>query len=247
MKTALITDLHANREAVEAVLDHARSQGAQRLVFLGDYVGYGADPSWVIDRVREEVAAGALAIQGNHDAATAAGGSSTMRPAVAALIEWTRSRLSALQLAFLEQLPLTHEEGQTLYVHANAFAPEEWAYIGGRADAVRSLRATRCRLSFCGHVHEPLLYHLSALGKAGEFIPTHGVPVPLLPQRRWLVIPGAAGQPRDGNPAACYALHDTEAGTVTSWRVPYDHEAAGARIRAEGLPADLARRLALGR
>jgi diadenosine tetraphosphatase ApaH/serine/threonine PP2A family protein phosphatase len=84
------------------------------------------------------------------------------------------------------------------------------------------------------------------LGKAGEFTPTSGVPVPLLAQRRWLVIPGAAGQPRDGNPAACYAMHDTETDTVTSWRVPYDHEAASARIRAEGLPEELARRLANG-
>lgn len=247
MKIALITDLHANRQAVEAVLEHARSQGAERRVFLGDFVGYGADPGWVVDRVRQEVARGAIAIQGNHDAAVAAGGSSSMRAAVVALIEWTRSKLSKDQLDFLARLPLAREEGETLYVHANAFAPAEWAYIGGRADAVRSLQATRCRLTFCGHVHEPRLYHLSALGKAGEFVPTPGVPVPLLPQRRWLVIPGAAGQPRDGNPAACYSMHDTVAGVVTSWRVPYDTEAACARLRDEGLPQELALRLTDGR
>lgn len=247
MRIALITDLHANREAVKAVLDHARSRGAQRLAFLGDLVGYGADPAWVVDRVREEVAAGAVAIQGNHDAAVAAGGSSTMRSDVAALIEWTRARLSREQLDFLARLPLSLEEQDTLYVHANAFAPSAWAYIGGTADAVRSLRATRCRLTFCGHVHEPRLYHLSPQGRAGEFIPTPGVPVPLLPLRRWLLIPGAAGQPRDGNPAACYAMHDTDEGTVTCWRVPYDHDAACARLRAQGLPEELARRLAEGR
>jgi diadenosine tetraphosphatase ApaH/serine/threonine PP2A family protein phosphatase len=247
VKIALITDLHANRQAVEAVLEHALSQGAERRVFLGDFVGYGADPGWVVDRVRQEVARGAIAIQGNHDAAVAAGGSSSMRAAVVALIEWTRSKLSKDQLDFLARLPLAWEEGETLYVHANAFAPAEWAYIGGRADAVRSLQATRCRLTFCGHVHEPRLYHLSALGKAGEFVPTPGVPVPLLPQRRWLVIPGAAGQPRDGNPAACYLMHDTVAGVVTSWRVPYDTEAACARLRDEGLPQELALRLTDGR
>lgn len=248
MQIAVITDLHANREAVKAVLDHARSRGAQRLALLGDFVGYGADPGWVIDRVREEVAAGAaIAVQGNHDAAVAAGRSSTMRSEVAALIEWTRSRLSSAQLDFLARLPLTLEADDALYVHANAFAPAEWAYIGGRADAVRSLHATRCRLTFCGHIHDPHLYHLSPQGKAGEFIPTPGEPVPLLTQRRWLAIPGAAGQPRDGNPAACYLMRDTAAGTVTSWRVPYDHEAACARLRAEGLPEELARRLAEGR
>jgi diadenosine tetraphosphatase ApaH/serine/threonine PP2A family protein phosphatase len=169
-----------------------------------------------------------------------------MRPAVVALIDWTRSRLSAEQLDFLGRLPLTHEAGNSLFVHANAYAPREWAYIEGRAEAVRSLQATRCRLTFCGHVHEPKLYHLSALGKAGEFTPTAGMAVPLLPQRRWLVIPGAVGQPRDGNPAACYAVHDDADGTITVWRVPYDHETAAARIRAEGLPEDLARRLMTG-
>lgn len=247
MKIAIITDLHANRQAVEAVLDHARAQGAERLVFLGDYVGYGADPGWVIDRVRAEVSRGAIAVLGNHDEAVIAGGSTTMRSCVAALIEWTRAQLSAEQIEFLARLPLSAQEPDTLYVHANAFAPAEWAYIGGRADAIRSLHATRCGITFCGHVHEPRLYHLSSLGKAGEFTPTAGVPVPLLPQRRWLVIPGAAGQPRDGNPAACYLMRDTVAGTVTSWRVPYDHDAACDRLRAQGLPEELARRLAEGR
>jgi len=167
VKLALVTDLHANRQAVEAVLEHARNQGAERLVFLGDFVGYGADPGWVVERVRQEVARGAIAIQGNHDAAVAAGGSSSMRAAVVALIEWTRSKLSKDQLDFLARLPLASEQEDTLYVHANAFAPAEWAYIGGRADAVRSLQATRCRLTFCGHVHEPRLYHLSTAPVAG--------------------------------------------------------------------------------
>lgn len=246
MKIAVITDLHANRQAVEAVLDHARGQGAQRLAFLGDFVGYGADPGWVVERVRNEVARGAIAIQGNHDAAVAAGGSSTMRSAVVALIEWTRAHLSKDQLDFLAHLPLAREEGDTLYVHANAFAPAEWAYIGGRADAVRSLQATRCRLTFCGHVHEPRLYHLSLLGKSGEFVPTPGVPVPLLPQRRWLVIPGAAGQPRDGNPAASYAILDCRQRQLCFHRVAYDWISAAAKIRAAGLPQRLAARLEHG-
>jgi diadenosine tetraphosphatase ApaH/serine/threonine PP2A family protein phosphatase len=133
-----------------------------------------------------------------------------------------------------------------LYVHANAFAPSEWEYVQGRADAVRSINATTCHYTFCGHVHEPRLYHLGATGKAGDFTPTPEMPIPLPGYRQWLVIPGSAGQPRDGNPAACYATFEPEAQRVTYHRVPYDHDAAAAKIRAAGLPERLAARLAEG-
>ena len=137
-------------------------------------------------------------------------------------------------------------EGELLFVHANAWAPKEWAYIVARADAVRSLQATQCRYTFCGHVHAPMLYHVTGTGKAGDFEPTPAIDIPLSEQRRWLVIPGSAGQPRDGNPAACYALFETDTHTLTFHRVPYDHDAAGAKIRAAGLPSTLAERLAHG-
>jgi len=131
-------------------------------------------------------------------------------------------------------------------VHANAFAPTQWAYITSRIDAIRSLHCTEARFTFCGHVHEPRLYHLSATGKAGEFMPVPGVPIPLSPQRQWLAIPGSAGQPRDGNPAACYAMFDTGGSVLAFHRVPYDHEAAAAKVRAAGLPERLAERLVDG-
>lgn len=246
MKIALITDLHANREAVAAVLEHARAQGAQQWVFLGDFVGYGADPGWVVDVVREHVAAGALAVMGNHDQAVVQGASPHMRADARYVVEWTRERLSPVQLAFLAGLPMTQRRQAQLYVHANAHAPASWDYIVGRGDAVRSLHATDCRYVFCGHMHEPMLYHVSGTGKAGDFIPTPGVPIPLPPHRQWLVIPGSAGQPRDGNPAACYAMFDEAAAALTFHRVPYDHEAAGAKIRAAELPQSLAARLADG-
>lgn len=246
MKFAILSDLHANRQAVEAVIQDARRRGAQRWALLGDFVGYGADPAWVVDTVHELVQEGAIAIQGNHDAATVAGYSPQMRQQVESLIQWTRSQLSASQLQFLADLPYTHEEGDLLFTHANAFAPREWAYIEGRSEAVRSMMATARRVTFCGHMHDPRLFHLSSIGKAGEFVPTAGVPVPLLPQRNWLVIPGSAGQPRDGNPAACYALYDTLERSLTLWRVPYDIATASQRILDAGLPADLARRLRQG-
>ena len=243
MKLALVTDLHANREAVEAVLAHAQTQSAERYAFLGDFVGYGADPGWVVDCVREHVARGAVAIKGNHDAAAVMGAQPSMVEDARQVVAWTHEQLNAEQLDFLATLPLTVIDETRLFVHANAFAPPEWAYIHARADAVRSMHATACRITFCGHVHEPRLYHLALTGKVGEFAPVPDVPIPLSPQRQWLVIPGSAGQPRDHNPAACYAMFDTASGDLTFHRVPYDHDTAAAKVRAAGLPQRLAQRL----
>ena len=245
-KIAVVTDLHANREAVEAVFAHARAQGATEWAFLGDFVGYGADPAWVVDQVREMVEHGAAAVCGNHDEAAVIGSTPQMRAEARAVIDWTRAQLDPGQLDFLASLPFQMQREDRLYVHANAFAPSQWEYIQGRADAVRSIHATTCHYTFCGHVHEPRLYHLGATGKAGDFTPTPEVPIPLPGYRQWLVIPGSAGQPRDGNPAACYAMFDPAAQSVTYHRVPYDHESAAAKIRAAGLPERLASRLGEG-
>jgi diadenosine tetraphosphatase ApaH/serine/threonine PP2A family protein phosphatase len=250
MKIALITDLHANLEALQAVLDHADGQGVQQQVLLGDVVGYGGDPAAVVDRVRALVRGGAVAVQGNHDQAVAGSGTPRGPEAMQQMHAWTRSRLDAAQRDFLASLPLTAQLGELLCVHANADDPSAWGYITGRAEAVRSWQATRQRIVVCGHVHEPALYHLSTLGKAGHFVPVPGEPIPLLASRRWLVVPGACGQPRDGNPAAAYAVYDSAAGTLCCWRVPYDHATAARRVRAElpaGLAEPLARRLEDGR
>lgn len=243
MKLALVTDLHANREAVEAVLAHAHAQGAQRFVFLGDFVGYGADPGWVVDTLRRYLDEGAIAVKGNHDAAAVQGAQPTMVQDAREVVAWTQGQLDAAQLELLDKLPVSVRDGDCLYVHANAYAPTGWGYVTSRLDAVRSMHATDARLTFCGHVHEPLLFHLSGTGKVGDFTPVPGVPIPLSPQRQWLVIPGSAGQPRDGNPAACYASFDTVSGELTYHRVPYDHEAASAKVRAAGLPERIAQRL----
>jgi diadenosine tetraphosphatase ApaH/serine/threonine PP2A family protein phosphatase len=247
VKLALISDLHANREAVTAVLEHAHGHGAQRKAFLGDFVGYGADPAWVVDMLREQVADGAVAVLGNHDAATVSGPAPAMREDARRAIEWTRAQLSPVQLAFLGALPLFVQTRDILFVHANAFDPQGWAYIQGRLEAVRSLHATECSLVFCGHMHEPRLFHLSGTGKVGDFEPTPGVAIPLSTTRRWLAIPGSAGQPRDGNPAACYAMYDGHDRSLTFHRVPYDHDAAATKIIAAGLPEALAERLRYGR
>jgi len=244
MKFALISDLHANREALTAVLEHAQGHGIDRYALLGDFVGYGGDPAWVVDTVRDLVAQGAVAVMGNHDSAVAKGPLSTMREDARMAIAWTRAQLNDGQLQFLSELPMSVAQHDCLFVHANAYDPAGFDYIQGRIEAMRSLHATPCRYTFCGHMHEPRLYHLSGTGKAGDFTPTAGVDIPLLPNRQWLAIPGSCGQPRDGNPAACYAVFDLDASVLSFQRVPYDLEAAMARVLQSSLPPAVAQRLA---
>lgn len=247
MLTAVMTDLHANREALSACLEHAQQRSAERYAFLGDLVGYGADPGWVVDTVMDYMERGALAVLGNHDTAVAHEQHYQMHSEARQAIEWTRNQLNPEQLAFLRNLPLSVEANGCLFVHASAAAPSQWEYITGTLEAARSMYATGCRVTFCGHVHTPALYNLSNTGKVSSFTPSGDSSIPLGTQRHWLVIPGAVGQPRDGNPAACYALFDDVTNELTYYRVPYDCETASIKILVAGLPMSFSQRLLAGR
>jgi diadenosine tetraphosphatase ApaH/serine/threonine PP2A family protein phosphatase len=243
---ALFSDIHGNREALEACLAHAERHAIDRYVFLGDYVGYGADPGFVVDAVHTFAERGAIALLGNHDSA-AIGSTERMNDEATLAIDWTRTQLSDGQLAFLRRLPLTSQDGSRLYVHASAANPGSWDYVIDERAAARSLYAGDAELTFCGHTHVPSLFHLTATGKVAGFAPSDGVAVPLTWQRRWVAVIGAVGQPRDRNPAACYALYDDVTRELTYVRVPYDIETAQRKIRAAGLPSFLAARLEWGR
>jgi diadenosine tetraphosphatase ApaH/serine/threonine PP2A family protein phosphatase len=252
MKLALITDIHGNREALEAVLAHAEAAGCDRYAFLGDYVGYGTDSAWVVEQVQAHVARGAIAVRGNHDEGVSQGPSPTMTPLARQVVEWTRKRLPSAQLGFLQQLPLVHEEDELLFTHANGFAPAGWEYITDCDQATRSLNATeQARFTFCGHVHEPCLYQQGALrARCTDSLPFPDHALKLSGSQRWLVLPGSTGQPRDGNPAACYASFVAPQGDMQAvlrfHRVPYDHPRTAAKIMAAGLPQVLALRLLTG-
>ena len=245
MLIALFADIHGNREALTACLADAERAGAERYVFLGDLIGYGADPVWIIDRVADMVEAGAVAVLGNHDAA-ALSPSDSMNAAAAAAIAWTRTRLDAAHRSFLAQLPLTVDDGDRLYVHASASAPDTWIYVMSAREAFQSFRATHHRLTFCGHTHFPALFNESVRTLPQHHVPVDGSPIPLLGQRRWLAVLGAVGQPRDRNPDACYGLFDVGRNRLTYVRVAYDVELAARKIRKAGLPEFLAARLSMG-
>jgi diadenosine tetraphosphatase ApaH/serine/threonine PP2A family protein phosphatase len=246
MKLALLADIHSNLEGLTACLEHAREQGADAHAFVGDLVGYGADPLAVLEVVERHVAAGALVVRGNHDAAILDDGADTMNKSAEAAVEWTRAQLGERQRAFLAGLPFTAGRDDVFLVHASADRPGDWTYVSDPRRAGQSLEAARGTWVFSGHVHEQMLYYQGAGGQPLQFRPQPGVAIPVPAHRRWLAIVGSAGQPRDGNTAAAYALLDTGHRTLTVFRVAYQWARAAAKIRAAGLPEGLARRLERG-
>lgn len=246
MLLAVFSDIHGNRQAFEACLKAARAKGAERFVLLGDFVGYGADPEWVVETAMALVAEGAIAIRGNHDEAVNST-AETMNAEAQIAIEWTRGRLDVAQRRFLAELPMAVEEKERLYVHSEASSPQRWHYVRSTADAARSLIATPAHVTFCGHIHRPALYSMSVTAKMTSLVPKTDVSVPLLRGRQWLAVLGSVGQPRDGDPSAAFVLFDTASCEITYCRAPYDIEAAASRIRDNGLPHWLADRLSQGR
>ncbi len=248
MKMALLSDLHANLHALEACLAHARAQGAERLAFLGDLVGYGGQPAEVLARVQALADDGAVVLKGNHDdmALSPPADANQHGSGTAA---WTGAQLSAQQRQFLDALPLTWHGSQMLLVHASAHQPERWRYVederaaGASLDAALLLHAD-VRHVFGGHVHHQRLFYRGTGHGLMRFDPRPGVPVPTPRHRHWLATVGSVGQPRDGDTRAMYALFDVQASVVTFHRVPYDHTAAAATVRRSGLPPPLAEQLA---
>ena len=247
MLIAMFADIHANRQAFSACLAQASDLGAEQIVLLGDYVGYGADPEWALQTVMHLVEKGAMAVRGNHDDAVN-NPDERLNVEAQVAIEWTRGVLGPAERRFLEELPLTLEEEDRLYVHADASNPKSWRYVTNAVDgAARSMIATSAHITFCGHVHRPALYTLSATGKMTAFTPVTGVAVQLLAG------PAMAGRARLGRAAArrkssrlvssCWIPQRRE---LTYCRAPYDVEAAAASIRKTGI-ADLARRPVVGR
>lgn len=245
MVIAFLSDVHSNIEALRACLAHASDNGADRYVFLGDFVGYGASPDEVVSDIARRAGEGAIAVKGNHDEAIEKR-AGYMNESTKQSIEWTRKVLSAESRAFLSSLPLVRSEGSMCFVHASAAAPARWDYVDTPDAARRSADAGQSTYTFSGHVHEQVLYFEGARGKWSAFQPTPGSPVPVHRHHRWLALVGSVGQPRDGRPSAAYTLFDSERERITFQRVPYDHLAAARKIRAAGLPETHAYRVEKG-
>src|SRR5512140_2235665 len=169
MKLALLADVHANLEALSACLADAQARGVDGHAFLGDLVGYGADPAAVIEVVEAHLGRGGIAVRGNHDEAAINPGSETMNKVAAEAMAWTRGQLSPRHRELLAALPLTARLGDALFVHASAASPKDWTYVTDPVQAAFSLEAAGATYVFSGHVHEPILYYTGAAGRPLPF------------------------------------------------------------------------------
>jgi predicted phosphodiesterase len=242
MRVAVISDIHSNLEALDAVLG---SMGTVDAVWhLGDVVGYGPEPDGVVQRLRQ---IGAVGVRGNHDDAACGGATiEGFNPDARTAAEWTRARMTRQTGGYLRALPelLVPDGSDFTLVHGSPRDPI-WEYLDSPWAAEESLAAIETSYCLVGHTHVPLVFRERRRGgMAGKIMESGGRL--RLDDRRVVLNPGSVGQPRDGNPAASYMILDTAAGQADWHRVRYDIGATQEAMLAVGLPPRLARRLSFG-
>jgi diadenosine tetraphosphatase ApaH/serine/threonine PP2A family protein phosphatase len=242
MLRAVLSDIHSNLEALEAVLADAGRAGVSEILCLGDFVGYGASPNECVERLRPIVTA---AVAGNHDVAVCGRirlGSFGSNAAQAA--NWTATVLTPQCQAYLESLPVTVRHAGALLVHASPSEPRAWHYVQEAGEARAEFDTFMESLCLVGHLHRPGTYRLDS--RTGQVVYSREPETSLDPQGRFLVIVPSVGQPRDGDPRAGYLLWDDGRGWLRQVRVDYDFAAARQRILDAGLPPFLGDRLQWG-
>jgi predicted phosphodiesterase len=246
MRYLILSDVHSNMDALEAVLQFMRRKRWDKVACLGDLVGYGANPNQVIDTLRRTRPI--TAIRGNHDKVCSGieEGEMFNRIALEAAL-WTRRKLTSTNMRWLRALPQGPVEIDETFSIAHGTPVDEDAYIFGEIEALNVFRHTRDSLCFFGHSHFPVIFALWP--DSISTVLTRGSPFRIRLQEgvRYLINPGSVGQPRDGNPKASFALFDSKARIVTIYRVGYSIASAQRRIRRAGLPRPLADRLTIGR
>lgn len=241
MKYAILGDIHANLEALQAVLEDAKEQGVTHYACTGDLVGYNADPKACLNLIRD---LGCPVVQGNHD--YYAGCNESMElftPLAQQSIRWTRQQLSAVDRKYLRNLPYIEDIGEFTMVHSSLSNPQRWNYIFTRSSAEASFRNQFSDVCFFGHTHVPLAFVSAGMSIDKGFYET----LSISPGYQYLINVGSVGQPRDRNPKAAYAIYDLNEQLVTMRRVDYDIATAQKKIREAGLPFRNALRLECGR
>jgi len=241
MKYAVISDIHSNLEALEAVLAEIENSGIQDIMFIGDAVGYGPNPNECT-----EILAGKCGtlVAGNHDwAAIGLSDFSFFNEYARRAVEWTSAVLEDRNREILRSMPLTNEDRNrdAFFVHATPRRPEEWSYLMNLWDAEQNFYSFDTKVCFVGHSHQPFIVEKTPSGE----IVAHAESVSIKADCRYLINAGSIGQPRDGDPRACFALVDGD--KVVIKRVPYDVERVQDKMRQELLPNPLIERLAVGR
>ncbi|HNT33382.1 MAG TPA: metallophosphoesterase family protein [bacterium] len=250
MRYAVISDIHANLEALSVVLEDIRSQNCDATLCLGDVVGYGANPNECVQIVFEQcrpiLEVGLPIVKGNHDEAVTSGNARDFNDAAAAAARWTRETLECENAKRIADLPMTVMLDDVFLVHASPFEPERWHYVLSVVSAFEAIDhfPESTRVCFIGHSHCP---SVMCQNERGDVLRVSGSLVSLEDQKRYLINVGSVGQPRDSDPRASYAVYDTESKTVEIRRLQYDIPTAQRKIEDAGLPGSLARRLAFGR
>ena len=246
MRYLVLSDIHANLEALETVIEAAADIPHERVLVLGDLVGYGADPNAVVERIRE--LRPFSVIRGNHDKVGAGLEPSDAFNAVArTAIRWTYEALSDDNRDWLADLPAGPVAIDELLEICHGTPFDEDAYVFDEADVLRSMQAASRRLCLFGHTHVQVGYRLVqsslTLETADQRRPLHVA----VGDGHYLINPGSVGQPRDGDPRAGFAVYDAGAQVIEIYRIAYPVERTQARIREAGLPEALAQRLMIGR
>jgi len=242
VRYAILSDIHGNLEAFEAVLKDLTGTDIQKLIFLGDIVGYGPNPEECIALLREKFD---VMIAGNHDWAVAGKTDiNTFNSVARYAIEWTIAHLSPDDKKFLTELPLKKEEESSTFVHASPLNPQDWVYVFSGNEALRNLRAVKNDLCFVGHSHIPSVFVLNEFGEL--FFSKNFTEIILEGKIRFLINVGSVGQPRDGSSLASYGILDMKERAFYLRRVRYPFETTQKKIISAGLPSILAERLARG-
>lgn len=245
MRALVVSDLHANQEALRAVLTHVRRKKFDTVICLGDFVGYGAQPNQVLDLMRT-IRARKIYIRGNHDrVASGISDATGFNHAAKTSALWTRDHLSAPNRRFLRDLtagPLMHRG--VLICHGSPYDEDEYLFNLHHAGQVLALFTAPIMLF--GHTHLPAVFSIDEEGNVRGFAVRDSATVKLAPGERYLINPGSVGQPRDRNPASSFIILDTDRRRVQFFRIPYDLERTQSSIRKAGLPEVLASRLQYG-
>jgi len=240
MRFAIFSDIHANLEALEAVLADARQRKCTHFVCLGDVVGYNANPHECLERVRE---LDCPTVKGNHDEQASISRFPTdFNQLAERAIKWTRDKLTEKDKQWLRDLPFQKQVRDFTIVHATLDTPEQWGYVFNNLDAAASFTYQHTTICFFGHTHVPMVF-IRDEGVRRELI-DH---VRIEPAKKYFINVGSVGQPRDGNCRAAYCVYDVENNLVQQIRIKYDLATAQKKVIEAGLPRPLAERLAMGR
>ena len=240
MKYAIIADIHANLEALEAVLADAKAQRCTHYACLGDVVGYNANPKECLDIIREM---GMPCVKGNHDDYCSTNEElDGFNPYAREAVNWTRHQLTEEDRQWLWDLKYLRLVANFSIVHATLDGPQRWGYVFDKLAAAASFTYQNTAVCFFGHTHVPMAFIRDSVVRGGTYSKFK-----IEPGRKYFINVGSVGQSRDGVPKATYAIYDIDEGSIELRRLDYNMAQTQAKIRAAGLPERFAERLSYGK